>query len=59
MAPDASSDPQAVPSLRIGFLGPEGTFTEEALLGEDDYAAAAITPSRDRRERCLKLTADS
>jgi prephenate dehydratase len=32
------------PGLRIGFLGPEGTFTEEALLGEPDYAAAEITP---------------
>jgi prephenate dehydratase len=31
-------------TLRIGFLGPEGTFTEEALLGEADYAAAEITP---------------
>ncbi len=44
MAPDASSDPQAVPALRIGFLGPEGTFTEEALLGESDYARAEVIP---------------
>lgn len=29
---------------RIGFLGPEGTFTEEALLSEPDYAAAEIVP---------------
>jgi prephenate dehydratase len=40
-APPGSSRAQA---LRIGFLGPEGTFTEEALLGEDDYAAADILP---------------
>jgi prephenate dehydratase len=44
MAPDASSDPAGGGTLRIGFLGPEGTFTEEALLGEADYAAAEITP---------------
>jgi prephenate dehydratase len=44
MAPDASSDPAAGSTLRIGFLGPEGTFTEEALLGEADYGSAAISP---------------
>jgi len=44
MASDASSDPSPPSPLRIGFLGPEGTFTEEALLGEPDYAAAAIIP---------------
>ncbi len=44
MAPDASSDPAAGASLRIGFLGPEGTFTEEALLGELDYRSADIAP---------------
>ncbi len=27
-------------SQRIGFLGPEGTFTEEALLTQPDYAVA-------------------
>jgi prephenate dehydratase len=31
-------------ALRIGFLGPEGTFTEEALLSEPEYASARITP---------------
>jgi prephenate dehydratase len=30
--------------VRIGFLGPEGTFTEEALLSEPDYAAGDIVP---------------
>jgi prephenate dehydratase len=44
MAPDASSDAQAGPSPRIGFLGPEGTFTEEALLGEPDYGRAEVIP---------------
>jgi prephenate dehydratase len=44
MALDAPSDLAEVSPLRIGFLGPEGTFTEEALLGEADYSAAEITP---------------
>ena len=30
--------------MRIGFLGPEGTFTEEALLAEPDYRSAEIVP---------------
>jgi prephenate dehydratase len=32
--------------LRIGFLGPPGTFTEEALLGEADLAAGEPVPLR-------------
>lgn len=28
--------------LRVGFLGPHGTFTEQALLGEPDLAAAEL-----------------
>jgi prephenate dehydratase len=44
MAANAPPGSSPVPPLRIGFLGPEGTFTEEALLGEDDYAAADILP---------------
>jgi prephenate dehydratase len=28
--------------LRIGFLGPQGTFTEEALFSEPDYADADV-----------------
>ncbi len=44
MASDASSGPRPGSALRIGFLGPEGTFTEEALLGEPAYASAQITP---------------
>ncbi len=31
-------------ALRIGFLGPEGTFTEEALLREAEYADGEIVP---------------
>ena len=44
MASDAPSDPSSRPSLRIGFLGPEGTFTEEALLGEPAYQGSEFTP---------------
>jgi prephenate dehydratase len=29
---------------RIGFLGPEGTFTEQALLGEADLAVEELVP---------------
>jgi prephenate dehydratase len=29
---------------RVGFLGPEGTFTEQALLGEPDLAAEELVP---------------
>jgi prephenate dehydratase len=42
MAADASRGTPEGRSLRIGFLGPEGTFTEEALLSEADYASAQI-----------------
>jgi prephenate dehydratase len=38
---DASS---AAGPLRIGFLGPEGTFTEQALLGEPDLADQELVP---------------
>ncbi len=30
---------------RIAFLGPAGTFTEEALLTQSDYASAEIVPA--------------
>jgi prephenate dehydratase len=40
----ASPDHETERPARIGFLGPEGTFTEEALLGEADYASAEIVP---------------
>src|SRR5665213_4036601 len=44
MAHDASPEPSGDGRMRIGFLGPEGTFTEEALLSEEAYAGADITP---------------
>jgi prephenate dehydratase len=31
---------------RIGFLGPEGTFSEQALLTQADYAAMELVPFR-------------
>jgi prephenate dehydratase len=34
------------PRPRVGFLGPPGTFTEEALLGEADLAAGELVPLR-------------
>jgi prephenate dehydratase len=44
MAANAPPHAPAGRPQRIGFLGPEGTFTEEALLTEADYAAAQIVP---------------
>ncbi len=44
MAHDASPEPSGAPGVKIGFLGPEGTFTEEALLTEPAYAGADIIP---------------
>jgi prephenate dehydratase len=32
------------PSATIGYLGPQGTFTEQALCGEPDLAAADLRP---------------
>jgi prephenate dehydratase len=32
------------PLLSVAYFGPQGTFTEEALLTQADYAAAAIEP---------------
>ncbi|HTX62582.1 MAG TPA: prephenate dehydratase [Acidimicrobiales bacterium] len=34
----------ATPPSSVAFLGPLGTFTEEALLTQEDYAAAALEP---------------
>lgn len=36
------TDPPA--PLRVGFLGPPGTFTEQALLSQADLAAAELVP---------------
>ena len=44
MAHDAPPEPAGAPAVRIGFLGPEGTFTEEALLTQPDLAAAVLEP---------------
>ncbi len=44
MGADASPGSSAGANLRIAFLGPEGTFTEEALLSQADYAAARLLP---------------
>ena len=47
MAHDAPLEPSGASGasgLTIGFLGPEGTFTEEALLSEPAYAGADVTP---------------
>ncbi len=34
----------AITPSKVAFLGPLGTFTEEALLTQEDYAAAALEP---------------
>jgi prephenate dehydratase len=44
MAPTAPSARRPATAGRIGFLGPEGTFTEEALLSEAEYTAADLVP---------------
>ncbi len=36
--------PDSAEPARIAFLGPEGTFTEEALLTQSDYAEAVMVP---------------
>ena len=36
--------PPATSSLTIAFFGPAGTFTEEALFTQPDYAASAVVP---------------
>ena len=44
MAHDAPPESSGASGTRIGFLGPEGTFTEEALLAEPAYVGAEIAP---------------
>jgi prephenate dehydratase len=39
-----SDDAAPTARRRIGFLGPEGTFTEQALLGEADLAGEELVP---------------
>lgn len=45
-APSAASDPSTTArnGLRIGFLGPRGTFTEQALRTQPDLAGAVLVP---------------
>ena len=39
-----TTPPTDSPALRVGFLGPRGTFTEQALLTQPDLAAAELVP---------------
>ncbi len=41
---ESAPSPRGTVEARIGFLGPEGTFTEEALLSEPEYAEADLVP---------------
>jgi prephenate dehydratase len=40
------SPPAHPPRLRVAFLGPPGTFSEEALLSQPDLAAGELVPIR-------------
>jgi prephenate dehydratase len=42
---DAAAIPGAEGALTISFLGPPGTFTEEALFTQADYATAELVPA--------------
>ncbi|HEX9259716.1 MAG TPA: prephenate dehydratase domain-containing protein, partial [Acidimicrobiales bacterium] len=42
--PDDDASNAASDSSRVGFLGPLGTFTEQALLSQPDLAAAELVP---------------
>lgn len=46
MNEQARPSPQTAPDapVRVGFLGPRGTFTEQALLTQPDLAAAELVP---------------
>ncbi|HLW45056.1 MAG TPA: prephenate dehydratase [Acidimicrobiales bacterium] len=44
MTGPASRIPPSPTLSSVAFLGPLGTFTEEALLTQEDYAAAALEP---------------
>src|ERR1700761_2593911 len=44
MAADASPAPGDAPALHLGYLGPQGTFTEEALLSDTGYPNGRHTP---------------
>ena len=40
------TSPAQPPAARVAFLGPPGTFTEEALLSQPDLAAGELVPIR-------------
>lgn len=54
--PVAPADPPGPPP-RVGFLGPEGTFTEQAMLTQPDLAAGRLEPIETITE-VLRATAD-
>jgi len=56
-APDAADRDGARARLRIGFLGPLGTFTEQALLTQPDLAAGDLVPLASMSE-VLQAVAD-
>src|SRR5207249_6724774 len=41
------TSPVSSPAVRIAFLGPEGTFCEEALLSQPDLASQELVPIGD------------
>ena len=43
LAPPSTGTDETTPQ-RVGFLGPRGTFTEQALLTQPDLAAAELVP---------------
>ncbi len=45
-APASDGGPPPPGTGRIAYLGPEGTFCEQALLTQDDYAAMELVPFR-------------
>lgn len=54
----AASSPAGAPR-RIGFLGPFGTFTEQALLSQADLATAELVPFRNVPDVLDAVTAGS
>lgn len=46
MTSSPNADPTPATPTRVGFLGPFGTFTEQALRSQTDLAAAELVPFR-------------
>jgi len=44
------------PELRVAYLGPPGTFSEEALLGQPDLASSRLEPMRSFPEVLAAVT---